>query len=86
MTLLVYYLRPRFLLAISVTGRAGAQNGVERMTESKTDTIDLGEVWGIRLKLWAEGDKLTAEGKKLWAEAILQAHGNIYNGLGMESG
>ena len=47
-------------------------------------SISLAFVWGIRLRLWAEGDKLRAEGAKLWAEGaklwaegILEAHGNI---------
>ena len=33
--------------------------------------------WGIRVKLWAEGDKLYAEGNKLYAEGNkLYAEGN----------
>ena len=40
-------------------------------------SISLAFVWGIRLKLWAEGDKLRAEGDKLWAEGIIEAYGNI---------
>ena len=46
--------------------------------------LGLDFVWGIRLKLWDEGnklwdegDKLRAEGDKLWAEAIIAAYGNI---------
>ena len=47
-------------------------------------TISLKFVWGIYLKLWAEGDKLKAEGDKLraegdklWAEAVIEAYGNV---------
>jgi len=36
--------------------------------EIKTKGISLKFIWGIRLKLRAEGDKLYAEGSKLWAE------------------
>ena len=33
--------------------------------------------WGMRFKLWAEGNKLRAEGDKLWAEGDkLRAEGN----------
>ena len=39
--------------------------------------LSLAFVWGIRIRLRAEGDKLRAEGDKLWAEAIIEAHGNI---------
>ena len=53
--------------------------------------LGLSFVWGLRLKLraegsklWAEGcklraegDKLQAEGNKLWAEAIIEVYGNI---------
>jgi len=39
--------------------------------------LDLNFIWGIRLKLRAEGDKLRAEGNKLWAEGDkLYAEGN----------
>jgi len=57
----------------------------------KKKKLSLDFIWGIRLKLWAEGnklwaegdklraegDKLWAEGNKLWAEAILEVYGNI---------
>jgi hypothetical protein len=36
----------------------------------KAGVVGLGSVWGIRLKLRAEGDKL-------WADAIIKACGNI---------
>jgi hypothetical protein len=39
--------------------------------------IELKFVWGIYLKLWAEGAKLWAEGAKLWAEAIIEVYGNV---------
>ena len=59
--------------------------------KTKPGCVSLSFIWGIRLKLRAEGDKLYAEGNKLraegskryaegdklWAEAILEAHGNI---------
>ena len=45
--------------------------------KTKTNGISLSFVWGIRLRLRAEGDKLRAEGDKLWAEAILELYGNI---------
>ena len=51
------------------------------MTEK---SISLKFVWGIYLKLWAEGDKLwaegdklRAEGAKLWAEGVIEAYGNV---------
>ena len=54
-------------------------------TELKNEkTISLNFIWGVRLKLRAEGDKLRAEGAKLWAEGaklwaegIIEAYGNI---------
>lgn len=39
--------------------------------------ISLKFVWGVYLKLWAEGDKLRAEGDKLWAEGVIEAYGNV---------
>ena len=40
-------------------------------------TISLKFVWGMYLKLWAEGNKLWAEGDKLWAEGVIEAYGNV---------
>ena len=54
-------------------------------------TISLKFVWGMYLKLlaegnkllaegdklWAEGNKLRAEGNKLWAEGVIEAYGNV---------
>lgn len=54
-------------------------------------TVSLTFVWGIYIKLraegdklraegsklWAEGGKLLAEGDKLWAEAIIESYGNV---------
>ena len=43
----------------------------------KKKTLDLNFIWGIRLKLRAEGDKLRAEGDKLRAEGDkLRAEGD----------
>ena len=43
----------------------------------KTKGISLKFIWGIRLKLRAEGLKLRAEGNKLWAEGDkLRAEGD----------
>ena len=45
--------------------------------KTKTNGISLSFVWGIRLRLRAEGDKLRAEGDKLYAEGDkLCAEGN----------
>ena len=44
---------------------------------TKRGIASLRIVWGLRLKLRAEGDKLRAEGSKLWAEKILKVCGNI---------
>ena len=49
----------------------------EAKLSTATKCLSLSFVWGIRLKLWAEGNKLRAEGNKLWAEGILEAYGNI---------
>ena len=59
--------------------------------KTKPGCVSLSFIWGIRLKLyaegnklyaegnklWAEGNKLQAEGNDLWAEAILEVYGNI---------
>ena len=46
--------------------------------------ISLKFVWGVYLKLMAEGDKLMADGNKLWAkgsklweDGILEEYGNV---------
>ena len=65
--------------------------GGVKTADKKSGVLGLSFVWGIRLKLradgdklradgdklWADGSKLRAEGDKLWAEAIIEAHGNI---------
>ena len=46
-------------------------------TEAKTGVVSLRWVWGVRLRLYAEGSKLYAEGSKLYAEGDkLRAEGN----------
>ena len=65
---------------------AANKKGVLRMSETtiQTRALTLQFIWGIRLrlraegaKLYAEGAKLYAEGDKLYAEGTLEVHGNI---------